>query len=304
MPSTTTPRRTASKKKAGSLVAGGIPITHPDRVISETGHITKGELAGYYAAVAPVLLPRIARRPLSLLRCPSGIDGECFYQRNPGQGLGTDVHTFEFRHKGKRYEYLYIEDKKGLLQLIQMGAIEIHPWGASIDAIDYPDRLIFDLDPASDVPFEALKLAAQDLRQCLRQKGLDSVLKCTGGKGLHVTVPLAGKDKWLRVKSFAASVAEEMVAVAPEAYIATMSKAKRKGKIFIDYFRNDYTATAIADYAVRARQGAPVAAPLEWKELKDLKAADQFTMKDALKRLKSKKQDPFFRVKAQTIPAP
>ena len=136
-----------------------------------------------------------------------------------------------------------------------------------VDAIDYPDRMIFDLDPAPDVPFEAVKLAAQDLRQRLQQKGLESVLKCTGGKGLHVTVPLAGKDKWPVVKSFAASLAEEMVAAAPEAYVATMSKAKRTGKIFIDYFRNDYTATAIADYAVRARPGAPVALPLEWKEL-------------------------------------
>ena len=170
-----------------------------------------------------------------------------------------------------------------------MGAIELHPWGAPVDAIDYPDRMIFDLDPAPDVPFEAVKLAAQDLRQRLQHKGLESVLKCTGGKGLHVTVPLAGKDKWPVVKSFAASLAEEMVAATPEAYVATMSKAKRTGKIFIDYFRNDYTATAIADYAVRARPGAPVALPLDWKELKGLKSASQFTMKDVLKRLKNKK---------------
>ena len=231
----------------------------------------------------------IARHPLSLLRCPSGIDGECFYQRNPGKGLGTDVHPFKFRHKGKSYEYLYIKDEKGLLEMIQMGAIEIHPWGASIDAIDYPDRLIFDLDPAPDVPFEALKLAAQDLRQRLKRKGLESMLKCTGGKGLHVTVPLAGKEKWPEVKSFAASVAKEMVETAPQAYVATMSKTKRTGKIFIDYFRNDYTATAIADYAVRARPGAPVAVPLEWNELTSLKSASQFTMKDVLKRLARKR---------------
>jgi bifunctional non-homologous end joining protein LigD len=133
---------------------------------------------------------------------------------------------------------------------------------------------------------------------------LESVLKCTGGKGLHVTVLLKSQNKWAVVKSFAASVAQEMVADAPETYIATMSKAKRKGKIFIDYFRNEYTATAIADYAVRARQGAPVALPLEWKELKDLKAADQFTMKEALQRLKKKKQDPFSHQKAQILPTP
>jgi bifunctional non-homologous end joining protein LigD len=296
--------KSTAEKKSGKLVVGGIAITHPDRVISETGHITKGELAAYYAGVARLLLPRIARRPISLLRCPSGIDGECFYQRNPGKGLGPDVEAFEYRNNGKKYEYLYIEDEKGLLELIQMGVIEIHPWGARIDAIDYPDRLIFDLDPAPDVPFEAVKLAAQDLRQRLLQKGLESVLKCTGGKGLHVTVPLAGKDKWPVVKSFSASIAGEMVAAAPEAYVATMSKAKRMGKIFIDYFRNDYTATAIADYAVRARPGAPVAVPLEWKELKGLKAASQFTMNDVLKRVKNKRGDSFSSQKGQTLPAP
>jgi bifunctional non-homologous end joining protein LigD len=287
---------------ATNIVAGGVTITHPGRVISETGHITKGELAEYHAAVAPFLLPAIARHPVSLLRCPAGIDSQCFYQRNPGRGLGPDVHTFEFRNKGKTYEYLYIDDEKGLLELIQMGAIELHPWGAPIDAIDYPDRMIFDLDPAPGLPIEALKLAAQDLRKRLRRTGLEPSLKCTGGKGLHVTVRLAGKDKWAEVKAFAGSIAEEMVAAAPEAYIATMSKAKRTGKIFIDYFRNDYTATAIAEYAVRARPGAPVALPLEWKELRTLKSASQFTMKDVLKRLKNKRPEAAVQ-SGQRIPA-
>ena len=271
--------------KSAGLILGGVTITHPDRVISETGNITKGALAEYYAGVAALMLPRLVRRPLSLLRCPSGIDENCFYQRNPGRGLGPDVKPFEFRNKGKKFEYLYIEDEKGLLGLVQMGAIEIHPWGATIDAIDYPDRMIFDLDPAPEVPFEALKLAAEDLHRRLNKTGMESVLKCTGGKGLHVTVPLDQKQKWAEVKSLAASIAGEMVAAAPDAYIATMSKAKRRGKIFIDYLRNDYTATAIADYSVRARPGAPVAVPLQWKELKGLKAADQFRMEDVLKRV-------------------
>jgi len=291
------------KAKAERLVVSGVTITHPDRVISEAGHITKGELVAYYAGVAPLILPQIIDRPLSLLRCPAGIGGECFFQRNPGKGLGPDIKPFAFRHKGKKYEYLYIENEKGLLEVVQMGAIELHPWGAPVAAIDYPDRMIFDLDPAPDVPFEAVKLAAQDLRQRLQRKGLESVLKCTGGKGLHVTVPLAGKDKWPAVKSFAAALAEEMVAATPQAYVATMSsKAKRTGKIFIDYFRNDYTATAIADYAVRARPGAPVALPLDWKELKGLKSASQFTMKDVLARVKNKRRAPPARPKGQSLP--
>jgi len=286
---------TGEDTKAESFVLNGVTLTHPDRVISETGHITKGELAEYYAAIAPLMLPQIARHPMSLLRCPSGVDKQCFFQRNPGKGLGADVHPFEFKNKGKTYEYLYIEDEIGLLEVVQMGAVELHPWGASIDSIDCPDRMIFDLDPAPEVPFEALKLAALDLRQRLQKKGFESSLKCTGGKGLHVTVPLATKDSWATVKRFAATVADEMVAAAPEAYVATMSKAKRTRRTFIDYFRNDSTATAIADYAVRARPGAPVALPIDWKELNDLESASQFTMKDVLARLKRKKK---------TLPAP
>ncbi len=289
-----------AEEKAGKLVLSGVAITHPDRVISETGHITKGELAEYYAGVASLILPEIAHHPLSLLRCPSGIDKQCFFQRNPGRGLGAHIRTFEFKNKGKTYEYLYIENEQGLLEIIQMGGIELHPWGARVDGIDFPDRMIFDLDPAPELPFEALKLAAQDLKQRLAHKGLHSKLKCTGGKGLHVTVPLAGKDKWAAVKSFAGALANEMVAAAPEAYIATMSKAKRTGKIFIDYFRNDYTATAIADYGVRARPGAPVALPIDWNELKKLQSANQFTIKDVLKRAKSKRaRSP---VPPQTLP--
>ncbi len=273
----------STEGKAG-LVLNGITITHPDRVISETGHVTKGDLAQYHAAMASLMLPHLIRRPLSLLRCPAGIDDNCFFQRNPGRGLGADVKPFLFSHNGKQHEYLYIEDEKGLLEVIQMGAVELHPWGATIDAIDYPDRMIFDLDPAPEVPFEALKLAANDLRQRLQRKGLEAAVKCTGGKGLHVIVPLAGKNKWDAVKHFAGSLAAEMAAGAPEAYIATMSKAKRTGKIFIDFFRNDYTATSIVDYGVRARPGAPVAVPIGWKELKSMKSASQFTMEDALKR--------------------
>jgi bifunctional non-homologous end joining protein LigD len=290
----------APKGTDSALVLHGINMTHPDRVISETGHVTKGELAAYHAEVAPFMLPHISGHPVSLLRCPSGIDSQCFFQRNPGRGLGADVRPFKFRHNGKSFEYLYIEDEKGLLELIQMGAIELHPWGAPVESIDFPDRMIFDLDPAPDVPFETVKLAAQDLRQRLHKHGLESFLKCTGGKGLHVIVPLAGKDKWPEVKSFAAAVAGEMVKDLPEAYVATMTKSKRTGKIFVDYFRNDYTATAIADYGVRARPGAPVAVPLDWKELTGLDSASQFTMKDVLRRLRNKK--PSLRPKGQRLP--
>jgi bifunctional non-homologous end joining protein LigD len=282
------PTANGAKRSAGPLELFGVTISHPDRVIFPDVGVTKGRLAEFYAAAAPWMLKDIARHPVTLLRCPEGMAGECFYQRNPRLGLGHDVKTFRWKHKGKSYEYFYIDDDKGLIELAQMGAIEVHPWGARVDHIDYPDRLIFDLDPDEKVPFEAVKLAAKDLRKRLERRGLESFLKCTGGKGLHVTVPLAEKDTWKDVKEFCAGIANEMVRDVPAAYIATMTKKKRSGKIFVDYFRNDYTATAIADFSVRARPGAPVAAPLEWRELDKLRSANQFTVADALKRLKTR----------------
>ena len=298
------PTRSAAKMRpTESLEVLGIAVSHPGRVIFADPGVTKGQLAQYYGAVSEWILRDIADHPVSLLRCPEGTSGDCFYQRSPGTGLGADVKPFRWKHKGKSYEYLYVRDEKGLIELVQMGAIEIHPWGARVERIDYPDRLIFDLDPDTGVPFDVVKLAARDLRRRLEESGLESYLKCTGGKGLHVTVPLAEKDKWAAVKRFAASIAEKMVREVPEAYVATMSKGKRKGKIFVDYFRNDYTATAIADFGVRARPGAPVAVPLEWKELDTLKAANQFSMQDVLARLKKSKPKPARYTNRQRIPA-
>lgn len=267
------------------VVVRDVKITHPERVVFEKELITKGELAEYYGQIAPYMLKDISGHPISLVRCPSGADAECFFQRNPDKYMRTMVKSFPWTHKGNKHEYLYVEDVKGIVFLVQMGVIEIHPWGAKASRIDYPTRMIFDLDPAEGIDFEAVKLAAHDVRGRLKKRGLKTFVKCTGGKGLHVVAPLQGKKNWAEVKTFAASIAAQMVEAAPEAYVATMSKAKRDGKIFIDYFRNDYTATAIADYSVRARPGAPVAVPLHWEELGDLKSANAFSLKDVIKRL-------------------
>jgi len=298
-PSTKSDQQTPKSERIEVL---GVSVSHPDRVIFKNTAITKGGLAKYFAAVAPWILKDIADHPITLLRCPEGTAGDCFYQRNPGTGLGPDVKPFRWRHKGKSYEYLYIENEKALIELIQMGAIEIHPWGARYDRIDYPDRMIFDLDPDVGVPFEAVKLAARDLRRRLDAMGLESFLKCTGGKGLHVTVPLAEKDNWETVKAFSDALAHQMVEDVPSAYVATMTKAKRTGKIFVDFFRNDYTATAIADYGVRARPGGPVALPIEWSELGRLKAANQFKISDVLERLKKKRPNTDRYTKRQRLP--
>jgi len=267
------------------LVLHGVTITHPDRIVSGEGNITKGDVARYYAAAAPFLLQDIMRRPITVVRCPGGIKADCFYQRNVGFGLGPDVHPFSWNYKGRSYKYIYVEDVKGIMEMIQMGVIEIHPWGATIDDIHRPDRMIFDLDPDPIVPFSEVKRTALEIRKRLNDVGLESVLKCTGGKGLHVIVPLARRNEWDDVKGWASALAHQMVGEAPDKYVATITKAKRKGKILIDYFRNDYTATGIAAYSVRARPGMPVALPLDWRELTTLESGNQFDMGAALKRM-------------------
>jgi len=267
------------------LMLHGVAITHPDRMVFEEGQITKGDIANYYAAVAPLLLNEIQRRPITVVRCPGGIKAQCFYQRNVGFGLGPDVHPFSWTYKGSRYKYIYVKDVKGIMEMIQMGVIEIHPWGATVDAIHTPDRMIFDLDPDPIVPFTEVKQTALEIRTRLRQVGLESFLKCTGGKGLHIVVPLAPVNSWDDVKGWASALAHQMVREAPQKYVATITKSKRKGKILIDYFRNDYTATGIAAYSVRARPGLSVAVPLAWSELAGLQTGDQFNMDAVLKRL-------------------
>lgn len=265
-----------------------VTITHPERVVFEPLGLQKIDLASYYGIAAPYILKDIKDHPITLLRCPDGANKECFYQRNPAKGMGSDIKPFPWKHKGNAHTYFYTDSAQGIVQMIQMGAIELHTWGARFDDIDHPDRIIFDCDPDPGVPFEAVKLAVQDLRARLENLGLESFVKCTGGKGLHVRVPIAPKTPWNDVKNFARSLCEQMALETPEAYVTTMTKSKRKGKIFLDFFRNDYTATAVADYAVRAREGAPVALPIEWDELDKLKKPNQFSLDDALKRIAKK----------------
>lgn len=280
-------------KKSGKiredLFLHGVRITHPDRLVYEERTITKGDVARYYAAIAPFLLPEIQGRPITVVRCPSGVKADCFYQRNVGFGLGADVYPFAWEYKGKNYKYIYVKDVKGIMEMIQMGVIEIHPWGATIDHIHTPDRMIFDLDPDASVLFSEVKKAALDIRKRLTKAGLESIVKSTGGKGLHIVVPLVPTNSWEEVKGWASTFAHDMVEEAPDRYVATITKSKRKGKILIDFFRNDYTATGIASYSLRARPGAPVAVPLEWRELKNLRSGNQFDMTAVLNRMKKRR---------------
>ncbi|WP_028081052.1 DNA ligase D [Solimonas soli] len=250
------------------------PFTHPQRLIFTAPAISKAEIGVLYADIAAQILPGIVGRPLALLRCPDGVGGECFFQKHLTPGFRDAVHAAHA--KAKRDPYVYIEDLDGLLALVQMNVVEIHAWGAPLADPDTPDRIVFDLDPAPDVPWSAVKAAAQAVRERLAALKLASFLRASGGKGLHVVVPLSGRDGWDAVKSFAHAVASSLAQEEPQRYLDVASKTRRRGRIFIDYLRNARGATSIASYSLRARPGAPIAVPLAWDELGRLKSAAQY----------------------------
>jgi bifunctional non-homologous end joining protein LigD len=198
--------------------------------------------------------------------------------------MSSHVHGVKVSGHGEGKAYIYVNDAEGLISLVQMGTIELHAWNATVDDVKKPDRLIFDLDPAPDVPWEAVKNAARDVRSNLKKFGLVSFLKTTGGKGLHIVVPFARGPSWSEAKQFARSFSNAMATDEPDRFTINSRKDVRKGRIFVDYLRNDETASAVAAYAVRARPGAPVSLPIDWQELSSLKSGAAFSIKDALKR--------------------
>ena len=261
-----------------------IPISNRDRVIFPDAGCTKGNLADYYWAIAPILLPHAARRPVSLVRCPQGRAKKCFFQKHDTGSFGEHVHHVPIREKdGGTEDYIYVEDADGLLACVQMGTIEFHAWGCHVEDVEQPDRMIFDLDPDVDLDFDDVKKAAFDLQRHLSDIGLVSFAMLSGGKGVHVIVPLTAGHDWDTHKDFSRRFAEALSIAQPERYVATMSKAKRKGKIFIDWLRNQRGATAVIPYSVRAREGAPVAAPVSWEELRDIDSPATFTLRDTKK---------------------
>ncbi|HEY2761539.1 MAG TPA: non-homologous end-joining DNA ligase [Pirellulales bacterium] len=268
-------------------------LTHPDRVVFPDPGITKRDLANYYVAVADWIVPHVAGRPLALVRCPSGAAGECFFQKHPLPGMPASVDRIEIQEKSGPATYVMIHDLEGLIALVQFGTLEIHAWGSSEADIEHPDRMVFDLDPDPSVPWKEVISAAKLTRQRLADIRLKSFVKTTGGKGLHVVVPLAGRQTWPEVKQFAKAFADQMVADDPNRFIATMSKAARRGKIFIDYLRNERGATSVVSYSTRARAGAPVSMPISWEELGKLRDPQQFTVENAPARLTKRRRDPW-----------
>lgn len=285
--------KTPAKAKAPDRAADGVTISHPERVVFAKARLTKGDVADYYRQMARWILPEVARRPLSLLRCPDGVDKPCFFQKHHGTGLGDAVEAIPLEQKSGREDYLYIEDTEGLLQLVQMNTLELHPWGASVDDPEHPDRLVFDLDPGEGVTWAAIKAAARDVRDRLQEIGLESFVRLSGGKGIHVVVPLTPKADWAQAKDFCESFAQAMAEHAPDRYVATMSKAKRTGVIFIDWLRNARGATSVCSWSLRARPSAGVAVPLRWEELGRVTAADAFALPKALQRAQKLKKDPW-----------
>jgi bifunctional non-homologous end joining protein LigD len=272
----------------------GVRLSNPDKILYPEQGITKGDLADYYVAVADRMLPHVGLRPITMVRCPTGRQQKCFYQRHGGVGVPRQIEKVKM--PGFENPYLFIRDLPGLIALVQMGVLEIHPWGVTVDCRDRPDRVIFDLDPGEGLAFEAVVEAALDVRDRLASLGLTSFVKTTGGKGLHVVLPIEPVHDWPAVKGWARSLSERMAADAPERYLTRISKAERTGRIFIDYLRNDPTSTAVGAYSTRARPGAPVATPLEWDEVSaDLDPA-AFTIRSVPKRLARQKSDPWQRM--------
>lgn len=257
-------------------------ITHPDRVVFPDDGLTKGMLADYYARLAPAMLPWIARRPISLVRCPDGIAGQCFFQKHDSGSFGAAIHHVDIREKDGGVEpYLWVDSAEGIRACVQMGTIEFHGWGSRIDDLERPDRMVFDLDPDAGLDFEAVKKAAEEIRGQLADIGLASHAMLTGGKGVHVVVPLVPDAEWPAVRSFAERFARALAQAQPERYTAHLQKAKRTGRVFIDYLRNQRGSTAVLPYVVRARPGAAVATPVGWSELRDLDSARAFRLGDA-----------------------
>ncbi|OCO98139.1 hypothetical protein BC374_11010 [Ensifer sp. LC13] len=267
-------------------MVSGIKITHPERILFEEPGISKLDLARYYAAVADHMLPYAAGHLLSLVRAPQGLKGPRFYQKHAGDGFPEEIREVPVKEgSGETENYMYLHDAKGLVAAVQMGALEFHIWGSRLDALETPDRLVFDLDPDEGLDFAIVKTAATALRDALSALGLKSVPMVTGGKGVHVIVPLAARATWPQAKTFAKAFAQGFAEREPDRFVATMAKEKRKGLIFIDWLRNERGATAIAPYSTRARSGGPVATPVSWDELSDLEAANSFHIPGILERI-------------------
>jgi bifunctional non-homologous end joining protein LigD len=281
-------------------VVAGVTITHPDKIFYPTIKLSKLAVARYYESVADWLLPYVKNRPLNIMRCPDGIEGECFFQKHITHKLPAGIEQVTITQNDKTMDSFIIKNISGLINLVQFGALEFHTWGESSLQSGHPDQVIFDLDPETNITWPQIIETALLLKDVLADLDLISFVKTTGGKGLHIVVPLKPIYNWQQIHQFAKAVANTLVKLNPKLFIATTAKAKRSHKIFIDYLRNSQGATAIAPYSTRARAGAPVAMPLAWDELSEKITSNYFTVNNIQERLAKLKRDPwqkFFKLK-------
>jgi bifunctional non-homologous end joining protein LigD len=293
-PSKTKARSVASRKgSAGNQASvAGIEISNPAKLLYPDAKLTKLDIAGYCEAVGTWLVPHLRQRPLTIVRCPNGWDKPCFYQKND-HGAGASIDRVDVRTSEGPARYMMANSVAAVVALLQMGVLELHPWGSSKPKLDFPDRIVFDFDPADDLPWPDVVQAVQLIKTLLDDIGLRGFLKTTGGKGLHVVIPIAPTLPWSAIKGFTKTIAELFTRTFPDRFTAKVSKGSRHGKIFIDYLRNDEGSTAIAAYSMRARSGAPVATPIEWTELaKDVRFG-YFNVNNVPARLKRLKKDPW-----------
>lgn len=275
----------APRQAAANFEIAGVRITNSQRIIFPEAGLTKLNLAEYFAQAAEHMLPHVANRPLMIVRCPEGATGACFYQKHRNATLAK-FPAVSIAEKSTTRDYVYIRDVEDIVRLAQFGVIELHTWACRADRVEAPDRVIFDLDPAPDVNWSRVSDAAVMLRDLLADLGLTTFIKLSGGKGLHVVAPIERRASWDKVENFAREIAVRIAESRPDDFVATMSKAKRTGKIFIDYLRTQRGATCVAPWSPRARPSAPLSIPIDWSELPLIQAGDQFTIPAAQERLK------------------
>lgn len=287
-----TAARSKSKAKA-SAASASVRLTSPYKELWPEAGITKQDLADYYDAHADLILPHLKDRPLSIVRCPDGSSGKCFFQKHHNPSTPGDIETVGIREKdGSTAQYLVIRTKKGLISTAQIGGLELHVWGCRTDAIEKPERIVFDLDPDEELGFSHVRKAAIEVRDVLDALGLVSFAMLSGGKGIHVIVPIARRSSWADVKAFAHGVANRLAETAQDRYVANMSKKKRRGRIFIDYLRNERGSTAVVPFSPRRNENGTVATPVSWSELPKMSSAGAFTIKTLDKRLAALRKDP------------
>lgn len=293
-PSEAVRERKGGRSSAPPRVAG-VPVTSLDRLVYPEAGLTKRDLFDYYQAVAELMLPHTAERPLTLVRCPDGVPGECFFQKHGGEGTPEIVPRVRVREKeaeGKE-PYVFVDRLPALIALVQLGVVEFHVWNSRVSDVESPDQIVFDLDPGEGVSFERVVEAAREVRDRLQALGLVPFLKTTGGKGLHVIAPIEPTHGWDVVAGFAKLLAQRMARSEPERYTAKLSRSKRGGRIFVDYLRNGRNANQVAPFSTRARPAATVSVPLRWDELRPSLDPGRYTVPTVLRRLRSLKEDPW-----------